>query len=69
MQYYGISAKCNYNLQMPFQWLARSLMNDDQLDVEMPLFQSEAMDPEAIAMSDEEMEAAAMFPLSPGDDV
>ena len=67
MEYYGISAKCNYNLQMPFQWLARKLMDDDQLDVEMPLFPSEAMHPEAIAMCDEEMEVAAKLPLSPGD--
>ena len=69
MQYCGISAKCNYNLQKPFQWLARKLMNDDQLDVEMPLFPSEAMRSEAIAMCDEEMEVTAELPLPPGDDV
>lgn len=68
MQYCGISATCNYNLQMPIQWLARKLMHDDQLDVEMTLFPSEGMRPEAIAMCAEEMEAAAMLLLSPGAD-
>ena len=38
LQYYGISAKSNYNFEKPFLWLARKLIGDPNLEfVAMPL--------------------------------
>ena len=71
MQYYDVSAKSNYNFEMPFLWLARKLTGDAQLHfVEMPAVHPPEvyMDPKDIQKYEEELKAAAMMPLPAGDD-
>ena len=70
MQYYDVSAKSNYNFEMPFLWLARKLIGDTQLHfVEMPALQPPEvfMDPEDAHKYEEELKVAAQMPLPTGD--
>ena len=61
LQYYGISAKSNYNFEKPFLWLARKLSGDSNLElVAMPALKPPKvnMDPEMCAKWDKELETA-----------
>jgi GTP-binding nuclear protein Ran len=72
LQYYEISAKGNYNFQMPFLYLARRLLNAPDLQfVEAPALQpAEVHVDEAFQRQQEaELQEAANAPLPDDDDI
>ncbi|KAG0310732.1 GTP-binding nuclear protein gsp1/Ran [Dissophora globulifera] len=71
LEYYDISAKSNYNIEMPFLWLARKLFNNPNLVfTAMPaLAPAEAMvDSELMAKYALEFNIALAIPLPDEDD-
>ncbi|KAB0350951.1 hypothetical protein FD754_015808 [Muntiacus muntjak] len=71
LQYYGISAKSNYNFEKPFLWFARKLIGDPNLEfVAMPaLVPSQVvMDPALAAQYEHELEVAQTTALPDEDD-
>ncbi|KAJ1349498.1 hypothetical protein KIN20_005078 [Parelaphostrongylus tenuis] len=61
LQYYEISAKCNYNIKKPFLWLARKLLDDpDHEFVAMPILAPPevTMDPMMIAQHEDNLKKA-----------
>eukprot|EP00695_Tsukubamonas_globosa_P002387 TRINITY_DN350_c0_g1_i3.p1 TRINITY_DN350_c0_g1~~TRINITY_DN350_c0_g1_i3.p1 ORF type:complete len:235 (+),score=127.75 TRINITY_DN350_c0_g1_i3:53-706(+) len=70
LQYYDISAKCNYNFEKPFLWLARKLVGDPALTfVEAPaLLPPEVLIDEAHKSAIERDAAEAAAQALPEDD-
>ena len=59
LQYYDISTKSNYNIEKPFLWLARTLVDDPNLEfVEMPALEPPEVQVDATLMQHYEQELA-----------
>ncbi|KAB0384229.1 hypothetical protein FD755_006146 [Muntiacus reevesi] len=55
LQYYGISAKSNYNFEKPFLWFARKLIGDPNLEfVAMPALAPPEVVAQTTALPDED---------------
>jgi GTP-binding nuclear protein Ran len=62
LQYYDISARSNFNFEKPFLWIARKLMDDDELVfVEAPALQPpEIVDVEEAFINDDLVNASSV---------
>ncbi|CEP03523.1 GTP-binding nuclear protein [Plasmodiophora brassicae] len=71
IQYYDVSAKSNYNFEKPFLWMARKLVNNQNLVfVEQPSLQPPAVQVDMSLMQEyqQQFEAAQAVPLPEDDD-
>ena len=71
LQYYEISARSNYQFEKPFQWLAKKLVGDPNLQfVESPALAPPevAIDEAMMAQYSQQLEEASQIPLPDEDD-
>ncbi|KAF9951754.1 GTP-binding nuclear protein gsp1/Ran [Mortierella alpina] len=71
LEYYEISAKSNYNFEMPFLWMARKLVGNEQLEfVATPALAPAEMEVDhgLMELYSQELNTAAAMPLPEDDD-